>query len=101
MIPLSWWVYSPNAPGSHSVRLIPDRQGLDYLAGSYEIRDGVSYTDHIRLYSVRFAEGKPRLLYRFPSNSANRVGTAVEGHWSFDGRDAVFRYFPASKFWQL
>ncbi len=69
----------------------PDHQGLDYLAGSHEFRDGFSYIDNIRLYTTRFSESQPRLLYSFAANSQNMVGTAVEGDWSFDGHYTVFR----------
>ena len=69
----------------------PDRQGLDYLAGSHEIRDGFSYIDHIRLYTLRFAEKTPRLLYNFAPNPANAIGTTVYADWSFDGKYMAFR----------
>ena len=69
----------------------PDRQGLDYLAGSHKIRDGISYIDHIRLYTLRFAEDKPQLLYSFTPNSVNHVGTIVQADWSFDGKYMAFR----------
>lgn len=69
----------------------PDRQGVDYLAGSHKIRDGVSYIDHICLYTLRFADGKPRLLYNFAPNPANTIGTTVHADWSFDGKYIAFR----------
>ena len=69
----------------------PDRQGLDYLAGSHEFRDGFSYIDHIRLYSLRFSEKTPRLLYIFAPNPANSIGTTVYADWSFDGKYMGFR----------
>lgn len=97
------YVFTPNVdsrprllatlPGAIAqVYVHPDRQGLDYLAGSHEIRDDFSYIDNIRLYTLHFDEGRPRLLYSFAPNSENLVGTSVEGSWSFDGRYAVFRY---------
>jgi hypothetical protein len=68
-----------------------DHQGLDYLAGSHEFRDGFSYIDNIRLYTVRFSEAQPHLLLSFPANPQNTIGTIIEGDWSFDGRYAIFR----------
>jgi hypothetical protein len=80
-------------PGAVSqIYLHPDRQGLDYLAGTHEFRDGFSYIDHIRLYTLRFADQRPYLLHNFPANQQNLVGTTVEGSWSFDGHYAIFRY---------
>jgi WD40 repeat protein len=79
-------------PGAVSqVYLHPDHQGLDYLAGVQANRDGISYIDDIRLYTVRFADHAPHLLYSFLPNSENTVGTSAEGDWSYDGRYGVFR----------
>jgi hypothetical protein len=69
----------------------PDRLGLDYLAGSHELRDGFRYTDNIRLYTLRLAEKKPRLLHNFAPNPANTIGTTVYADWSFDGKYIAFR----------
>lgn len=79
-------------PGSVSqIYIHPDCQGMDYLAGVSKVQDDVSYIDNIRLYTLRFAEPLPRLLFSFTPNAANLVGTAVEGNWSYDGRFALFR----------
>jgi hypothetical protein len=96
------YVYTPSAgsqpslvatlPGAVSqVYLHPDHQGMDYLAGVQANRDGISYIDDIRLYTVRFADHAPRLLYSFLPNSENTIGTTAEGDWSYDGRYIVFR----------
>ena len=69
----------------------PDHQGLDYLAGSGELRDGFSYIDHVRLYTIRFTDDMPRLLYSFASNPANTIGTTVSAAWSFDGKYLAFQ----------
>ena len=82
----------------------PDTLGIDYLAGSHEFRDDINYVDDIRLYTLRFAEGSPRLLYSFPPNPQDLVGTAVEGNWSYDGRYAIFRYarsIPGNNAWKF
>ncbi|MEW5829690.1 MAG: hypothetical protein AB1846_12425 [Chloroflexota bacterium] len=68
-----------------------DHQGLDYLAGSGELRDGFSYVDNVRLYTIRFTDNMPRLLYNFASNPANTIGTTVYADWSFDGKYLAFR----------
>jgi len=79
-------------PGAIShVYVHPDREGLDYLAGSHEFRDGFSYIDNIRLYTLRFGDGKPRLLYNFAPNPTNSIGTTVYADWSFDGKYMAFR----------
>jgi len=96
------YAYTPSAgsqpslvatlPGAVSqVYLHPDHQGMDYLAGVQANRDGISYIDDIRLYTVRFADHAPRLLYSFLPNSENTTGTTAEGDWSYDGRYGVFR----------
>ncbi len=69
----------------------PDHQGMDYLAGSAELRDGFSYVDNIRLYTIRFTDNMPRLLYSFAPNPANTIGTTVYADWSFDGKYLAFR----------
>jgi hypothetical protein len=73
------------------VYMQPDYQGIDYLAGAPKFRDGFSYINNIRLYTVRFSEPQPRLLLSFPPNPPNTVGTIIEGDWSFDGQYAIFR----------
>lgn len=73
------------------VYLHPDRQGMDYLAGVQTVKDGFTYMDHLRLYTLRFGDPAPRLLYSFASNPQNLIGTTVQGEWSWDGRFAVFR----------
>lgn len=86
------------------VYIHPDTQGIDYLAGSHEFRDGFNYIDNIHLYRLRFAEGRPRLLYSFTPNPTDLVGTAVEGSWSYDGRYAIFRYaksIPGNNGWKF
>ncbi|MEI7848695.1 MAG: hypothetical protein WCK35_23040 [Chloroflexota bacterium] len=70
----------------------PDRQGLDYLSGTHEFRDGFSYIDHVSLYTILFADVAPHLLFSFEANPATLVGTTVNGIWSPDGRYAIFRY---------
>ena len=80
-------------PGAVSqIYIHPDRQGLDYLSGTHEFKDGFSYFDHVSLYTILFADVAPRLLLSFEANPANLVGTAVNGIWSPDGRFAIFRY---------
>ena len=80
-------------PGAVSqIYIHPDRQGLDYLAGTHEFRDGFSYIDHGSLYTILFADVAPRRLLSFEANPANLVGTTVNGIWSPDGRYAIFRY---------
>ncbi len=82
----------------------PDNQGIDYLAGLPTTQDGFFYIKDLSLYSLRFDGSLPKLLYTFPPTPANMVGTIVEGHWSFDGRYAVFRYvnnLPGNEFWKF
>ncbi len=82
----------------------PDNQGIDYLAGLPVMRDGFFYIKDLSLYSLRFDGSLPKLLYTFPPTPANTVGAIVEGHWSFDGRYAVFRYvnnLPGNEFWKF
>jgi hypothetical protein len=56
----------------------PDRQGIDYLTGEY---DAASFnTRYHQLYTLRFAEGTPRLLVGDFERSAFNFA------WSFDGR---------------
>ena len=69
----------------------PDRQGIDYLVGVSKTKDGFSYIDNLQLYSVRFDQPKPYLLFTFPPNPENFIGTTVSGNWSFDGRFGIFR----------
>ncbi len=96
------YIFTPNVdaqprllatlPGATSQLYVhSDRQGLDYLAGSAEFRDGFSYIDNIRLYTLRFSEGKPRLLYNFTPNPINTIGTTITVDWSFDGKYLAFR----------
>jgi hypothetical protein len=83
--------------------LHPDRQGMDYLAGVQTVRDGFTYIDHLRLYTLRFNSPAPRLLYTFPPNPQNTIGTSVLGEWSWDGRFAFFRLastLPGSGGWR-
>ncbi len=80
-------------PGSVSqVYVHPDHLGMDYLAGSHKLRDEIFYIDNISLYTVRFDEPSPRLLYNFPPNPENTVGTTVSGNWSYDGLYSIFMY---------
>ncbi len=80
-------------PGSVSqVYVHPDRLGMDYLAGLHKFRDDTSYIDNISLYAVRFDESTPHLLYNFPPNPENSVGTIVAGDWSYDGLYSIFMY---------
>ncbi|PKN92912.1 MAG: hypothetical protein CVU44_12845 [Chloroflexi bacterium HGW-Chloroflexi-6] len=82
----------------------PDNQGIDYLAGLPVMRDGFFYIKDLGLYSLRFDGSLPKFLHTFPPAPANTVGTIVEGHWSFDGRYAIFRYVnnqPGNNFWQF
>ncbi len=109
------FAYSPGAgaqsnllvtlPGSISqIYVHPDYRGMDYLAGVATTRDGTFYIEDISLYSIRFDEPSPHLLYRFPPNPANTIGTVVEGDWSYDGRYAIFRYvqpLPGNDLWKF
>lgn len=77
-------------PGAVSqVYIHPDRLGLDYLAGIQITRDGTTYIDSMSLYTLRFGEPAPYLLYNFAPNSSV-VGTSVAGYWSYDGRLVIF-----------
>jgi hypothetical protein len=69
-----------------------DRQGIDYLAGTPAYRDGLGYIDNLRLYTLRFGDPSPRLLFSFPPNPANSVGIFVHVDWSFDGKYLVAQY---------
>ena len=69
-----------------------DRQGMDYLAGTLAFRDSVGYIDNLRLYTLRFGDPSPRLLFSFPPNPANSVGIFVHVDWSFDGKYLVAQY---------
>ncbi len=80
-------------PGAVSqIYLHPDRQGMDYLAGTPAYRDGIGYIDNLRLYSVGFGDPSPRLLFSFPPNPANTVGITVKVDWSFDGKYLVAQF---------
>jgi len=85
------------------ISLHPDRQGMDYLAGVLTQRDSFTYFDHLALYTLRFGDSAPRLLYRFDPNLQNTVGTTVRGAWSWDGQFVVFRLastLPGGGFWR-
>lgn len=97
------YVFTPNIdqqprllatlPGSVSqVYVHPDHLGMDYLAGSHKFRDEIFYIDNISLYTVRFDESAPHLLFNFPPNPENTVGTTVAGDWSYDGLYSIFLY---------
>ena len=80
-------------PGAVSqIYLHADRQGMDYLAGTPAYRDGIGYIDNLRLYSVRFGDPSQRLLFSFPPNPVNTVGTTVHADWSFDGKYLVAQF---------
>jgi len=72
------------------VYLHPDHLGIDYMAGTQVTKDGFHFIDYVRLYTLRFSDPAPRLLYSFPPNSQNSVGTSAIGEWSFDGHYAIF-----------
>lgn len=104
-------------PGEHQPRLVitlpgavsqlylhPDRLGLDYLAGIQASRDGIFYIKDLSLYSIRFDDPFPHLLYSFSPTPENTVGTTVDGEWSHDGNYAIFRYvkpLPGNDFWKF
>ncbi|MGB9673472.1 MAG: hypothetical protein ACPL3P_04980 [Anaerolineales bacterium] len=69
----------------------PDRLGLDYLAGVSQTKNQVNYVDDLQLYSLRFDQTAPRLLYSFPPNPDGVIGTAISADWSYDGQFAIFR----------
>ena len=80
-------------PGAVSqIYLHTDQQGMDYLAGTPAYRDSFHYIDNIRLYTVRFGDPSPRLLFSFPPNPVNWAGITVKADWSFDGRYMVSQY---------
>lgn len=61
-----------------AVHAHPDRQGIDYLTGDYD--PASASTRYRQLYTLRFAEGTPRLLVGdFERNAFNFA-------WSYDGR---------------
>ncbi|MGB9640640.1 MAG: hypothetical protein ACPL4H_06975, partial [Anaerolineales bacterium] len=81
----------------------PDRLGMDYLAGVSKTKDNLEYVDELMFYSVRFDQALPKILFRFPPNSDNEIGTSVTGNWSFDGHYAIFRmpnHTPAVSGWK-
>ncbi len=96
------YAFTPGAKQSHLLATLPgavsqiyvhpDKQGLDYLAGVQMSRDGITYIDHICLYTLRFVEPSPRLLYSFASNPTNTIGTTVSADWSFDGKYMAFSF---------
>lgn len=81
-----------NLPGVLTQGFVhPDKGGINYLAGVRKTKDGLDYVDELQLYSIRFDQPLPKLLYRFSPNADNLVGTSVTANWSFDGRYGIFR----------
>jgi len=80
-------------PGQvYQVFLHPDRQGIDYLAGTQVIQDGFVFYRNASLYTLRFSESTPRWLASFPVGSSQNAGTEILASWSADGRWMLFRY---------
>ncbi len=79
-------------PGQvYQVCVHPDRQGIDYLAGTREVGiDSVSFYRGAQVYTLRFADASPRLLATFPRGPETFVGTELIASWSYDGRYMVF-----------
>jgi hypothetical protein len=77
-------------PGQvYQVYIHPDRQGMDYLAGTRTFdRGSLSYRSD-QVYTLNFASGLPKLLAAFPRLEVIEVSAA----WSYDGRLMVLQQF--------
>lgn len=85
-------------PGQvYQVYLHPDGMGIDYLGGeqnnlSLDANDDVYYGS-AKLFTLQFADAKPRLLFIFKRRDTNAQGTEIQGDWSFDGKLFAYQQF--------
>ncbi len=79
-------------PGQvYQVFVHPDRQGIDYLAGTRVTEDGFTFYRSVQVFTLRFEDARPRLLAAFPRGPQNVKGTELTADWSSDGRLMVFQ----------
>ncbi|NMB88283.1 MAG: hypothetical protein GYA17_07970, partial [Chloroflexi bacterium] len=84
------WV--ADLPGQvFQVYLHPDRQGIDYVAGTLVQEDGFTFFRGAQLFTLRFDEARPRLLAAFPFGPQNVKGNELAATWSADGRLVAFQ----------
>jgi hypothetical protein len=94
-------------PGQvYQVYLHPDGLGIDYLAGEQKIDNDTSYYRGAQLFTLRFADPAPRLLFTFPTGGDSVIGTEYVANWSFDGKLMAYQYYnsqqkPGEPFWKL
>lgn len=94
------YLYSPDSnqsvlfavlPGAVSnIYIHPDLKGLDYFTGAKFNISGYFSNQNVRLFTLRFEDPEPRLLYTFPPISGQYQGVQLQPTWSFDGRFVVF-----------
>jgi len=80
-------------PGSvYDIYIHSDRQGIDYFTGVAFDPITLGYEGKkIRMYTLRFDDPAPHLLYKFPIVSDQFGGIWIRPIWSFDGRYMVFQ----------
>lgn len=97
-------------PGQvYQVYLHPDGLGIDYLVGE-QINSGLIVTDEVfyrnaRLFTLRFTDTLPRLLYTFPRGDGSVQGTQIKVDWSSDGKLLAYQQCgtqpkPGEAFWK-
>jgi hypothetical protein len=111
------YTFNPNNPSQpekiatlpgqvYQVYLHLDRLGIDYLAGEQKIDNDRSYYRGAQLFTLRFANPAPRLLFTFLTGGGSVVGTEYVANWSFDGKIMAYQYYnsqqkPGEPFWKL